>query len=92
MYTCSTSSNEWDNNIITDGIYVTTVIDPDPTIDKAYDFVIHFAVNANGVTPASLIPLNNFPVANIVKQKHQMLHQSMHYQDKSEDADECGTI
>ena len=54
-YTCSTSSNEWDNNIITDGIYVTTMIDPDPTIDKAYNFVIHFAVNATGVTPASLL-------------------------------------
>ena len=73
--------------MITDGIYATTVIDPDPTIDKAYNFVIHFAVNGNGVTPASMTPLNSFPVS---KRKHQMLDQSMHYQDKSEDADECG--
>ena len=90
MYTCSTSTNEWDNRMITDGIYVTTVIDPDPNIDKAHNFVIHFAVNANGVTPPGMILVNSFPYSNVFKRKHQMLHQSMHYQDKNEDADECG--
>ena len=91
MYTCSINSNEWDNKMITDGIYVTTVIDPNSTIDKAYNFVIHFAINANGVNPARLIPFNTILVSNVVKQKHQMLHQLfMSSEDKSEDADECG--
>ena len=91
MYTCSINSNKWDNKMITDGIYVTTVIDPNPTIDKAYNFVIHFAINANGVNPARLIPFNTILVSNVVKQKHQMLHQLfMSSEDKSEDADECG--
>ena len=68
MYTCSTSTNEWDNKIITAGIYVTTVIDPDPNIDKAYNYIIHFAINVNGVSPARLIPFNSIPVSNVVKQ------------------------
>ena len=92
MYTCSTSSNEWDNRMITDGIYVTTVIDPDPTIDKVHNYVIHFAINVNGVSPARLIKFNSIPVSNIVKQKHQMLHELfMSSEDKSEDADEYST-
>ena len=86
MYTCSTSTNEWDNRMITDGIYVTTVIGPPPNIDKVYNYIIHFAINVNGVSLARLIPFNSIPVSK------QMLHQLFKSSDnKCEDDDEYCT-
>ena len=86
MYTCSTSTNEWDNRMITAGIYVTTVIDPDSNINKVYNYIIHFAINVNGVSQARLIQFNSIPVSK------QMLHELfMSSEDKSEDVDEYST-